>query len=94
MNDNHLILSGIILILFIVFAYGASLLAFLKKKYHLALFCILTTGLVVRIFSSLDPMVHTWDERYHALVAKNMIDRPLEPRLYKESVSHKVFSPN
>lgn len=86
MNDNHLILSGIILILFIVFAYGASLLAFLKKKYHHALFCILTTGLVVRIFSSLDPMVHTWDERYHALVAKNMIDRPLEPRLYKESV--------
>lgn len=30
----------------------------------------------------LDPFLHTWDERYHALVAKNMIKYPFKPMLF------------
>ncbi len=30
--------------------------------------------------------LHDWDERYHALVAKNMIEQPFKPMLYKNPV--------
>ena len=33
-----------------------------------------------------DPYLHEWDERFHALVAKNMIDDPFKPTLYKNPV--------
>ncbi len=29
----------------------------------------------------LDPFLHEWDERFHALVARNLMDHPLVPRL-------------
>ena len=54
------------------------------NKYSLALVLIVALGLGLRIMVSLDTYVHPWDERYHALVAKNMIQSPLEPKLYKE----------
>ena len=56
-----------------------------KEKSTYALFLILLTGLGLRIYCALDPMLHPWDERYHALVAKNMMEHPLEPRLYAET---------
>ncbi|MFA4852743.1 MAG: glycosyltransferase family 39 protein [Bacteroidales bacterium] len=31
----------------------------------------------------LDPYLHIWDESYHALVAKNLMDNPFYPVLYK-----------
>jgi 4-amino-4-deoxy-L-arabinose transferase len=31
-----------------------------------------------------DRFLHTWDERYHALVAKNMIENPWKPVLYAD----------
>ena len=36
--------------------------------------------------ANLDPFLHVWDERFHALVAKNMIDEPLTPMLYADPV--------
>ncbi len=30
----------------------------------------------------MDPFLHNWDEHFHALVAKNMIDQPLKPMLF------------
>lgn len=41
----------------------------------------------LRIFvSSLDSYVHNWDERFHALVAKNMMNDPLTPMLHADPV--------
>ena len=42
--------------------------------------------LVRLLMSSLDPFLHDWDERFHALVAKNMISQPLTPLLRAEAV--------
>ena len=39
-------------------------------------------GLTLRIYISNDPFLHDWDEKYHALVAKNLISNPLKPTLY------------
>ncbi len=38
--------------------------------------------MVLRVFISSDPFLHDWDEKYHALVAKNLISNHLKPTLY------------
>ena len=39
------------------------------------------------LFSSLlDPFLNLWDERFHALVAKNLMNHPLMPTLYDDPV--------
>lgn len=47
---------------------------------------MILVGLALRIFVSIDIELHPWDERYHALVAKNLIDNALFPRLYNSAV--------
>ncbi len=43
-------------------------------------------GLALRVYTSSDFFLHTWDERYHALVAKNLINHPLTPTLYDNPI--------
>ena len=44
---------------------------------------LVLAGFLLRIFAASDPFLHEWDERYHALVAKNMMENPFKPMLYK-----------
>lgn len=45
-------------------------------------------ALAIRLFIiQLDPFLHDWDERVHALVARSMMDYPLTPMLNKEFLS-------
>jgi len=53
-----------------------------KSKQVHCLAAILVLGLLLRIATAQDPFLHTWDERFHALVAKNLIEAPLKPVLY------------
>jgi 4-amino-4-deoxy-L-arabinose transferase len=55
-----------------------------KNKYLIIL--ILLIGLFLRVRLSQDKCVHKWDERYHALVAKNLLKHPLKPTLYETSL--------
>jgi 4-amino-4-deoxy-L-arabinose transferase-like glycosyltransferase len=57
-----------------------------RSKYALALGLILTCGFILRAYLSFDMCLHPWDERYHALVAKNLIRHPLVPTLYDNPV--------
>jgi 4-amino-4-deoxy-L-arabinose transferase-like glycosyltransferase len=43
-------------------------------------------GLVLRMYAGCDLFLHTWDERYHALVAKHLMQHPLVPTLYDQPV--------
>lgn len=52
----------------------------------LALTVILLIGGAIRWRLSQDQVLHNWDEKFHALVAKNMMDDALSPRLYKTAV--------
>jgi 4-amino-4-deoxy-L-arabinose transferase-like glycosyltransferase len=38
------------------------------------------------LMSSIDPFLHDWDERFHAVVAKNMITNPFKPMLHADVV--------
>ncbi len=45
-------------------------------------FLLWLAAFVVRLFTArLDPFLHNWDEKFHALVARNMMDHPLTPML-------------
>ncbi len=57
-----------------------------KQKFQFALFLLVASGLILRLYCASDLFLHTWDERYHALVAKNLIDHPLVPTLYDNPV--------
>jgi 4-amino-4-deoxy-L-arabinose transferase len=48
-----------------------------------ALAVILLVAASLRLFASGDRYLHEWDERYHALVAKNLIASPFVPTLYR-----------
>lgn len=64
---------------------AASLLLYYLKKDRWSLLLLTLGGLCLYIFGALsDPFLNFWDERFHALVAKNCMDTPLMPRLYPE----------
>jgi 4-amino-4-deoxy-L-arabinose transferase len=54
-------------------------------KYFNSLLLIVLAGLALRLFVGADGFLHEWDEKYHALVAKNLIEDPLKPALYKNA---------
>jgi 4-amino-4-deoxy-L-arabinose transferase-like glycosyltransferase len=54
---------------------------FSKKAIALTLLFIGTLKLGY-FMANLDPYLNLWDEQYHALVAKNMLENPFKPTLY------------
>ncbi len=60
--------------------------SFIKEEYNLSLIYILLIGILLRVLSASDPFVHSWDERYHFLVAKNLCDNAFEPQLYVKTL--------
>ena len=77
---------GIITISICVLGYGFAFKQYSKNKVFFALILIMLCGLILRLYTSSDLFLHTWDERYHALVAKNLMDNPLLPTLYNNPV--------
>lgn len=75
------LIAGLILLM-------ASLISFqYKEDKKISLFLLLLGGFCVRLFIALlSPYLNLWDEQFHALVAKNMMNNPFEPMLYKNPV--------
>src|SRR5687768_4820417 len=68
-------------------AVVAAYFHFVKDKQKTALFLLLASAFLLRLLMiSLDPYLHEWDERHHALVAKHMIDNPFKPMLFLEHI--------
>ncbi|MGB4847702.1 MAG: glycosyltransferase family 39 protein [Saprospiraceae bacterium] len=62
-------------------------LFFIAEKKRTALFLLVLSAFLLRmVMISLDPYLHDWDEKFHALVAKNMIDFPFKPMLFQNPV--------
>jgi 4-amino-4-deoxy-L-arabinose transferase-like glycosyltransferase len=57
-----------------------------NRRHILILVCILIAGTFIRIRLSSDPCLHKWDERFHALVAKNLVSHPFIPTLYETAL--------
>ena len=64
-----------------------SIALHLNKKDKLSILFLGLTAISVFSFSALlDPFLNIWDERFHALVAKNLMNHPLMPTLYDNPV--------
>lgn len=51
-------------------------------KRHGGIILIVITGFLLRLLAAMaDPFLHPWDERFHALVARNLMDNPIVPML-------------
>lgn len=58
-----------------------------RERQRWALLLLTAAAFVLRLFAAtLDPFLNEWDECFHALVAKRMLDDPLTPRLFAEGV--------
>ncbi len=71
-------------LLFFLIVYLSAIAAALKNRPGLCGWLLVLGGLGLRLFCALDPLPHDWDERFHALVAKNLMADPLRPLLYRE----------
>ena len=77
---------GILTILCVTILYFLAFRKFKEQKFGLSILLIVGAGLLLRFFVSFDLYLHEWDERYHALVARNLIDNPWVPMLYVNPV--------
>ncbi|HBH05022.1 MAG TPA: hypothetical protein DDX92_00280 [Flavobacteriales bacterium] len=59
--------------------------SFNKQRASIALISISSFSLFC-FAASLDPFLNLWDERFHALVAKNLVQHPFVPTLYDDPV--------
>lgn len=58
----------------------------INKNKYLLIITILISLIIRLFFAHLDPYLHEWDERYHALVAENMINHPFIPMLRNKPI--------
>jgi len=76
-GQTSLALFGLSLLIFL-----SIYLHFVKKKPGAALIVLLLSAFLLRLLmAAIDPYLHDWDERFHALVAKNMIRYPFVPMM-------------
>ena len=69
-----------------------SLILHLNRKDKLSILFLGLTAISVFSFSALlDPFLNIWDERFHALVAKNLMNHPLMPTLYDNPVVNMAY---
>ncbi len=75
---------GILLIVFCSIIYWYSWRFQKKDQYKNAVLLLLLGGFILRFYTASDLYIHSWDERYHALVAKNLMQHPFLPTLYEQ----------
>lgn len=64
---------------------AASFILYYFKKDRWSLLLLTMGGFCLYLFGAMtDPFLNFWDERFHALVAKNCMETPFMPRLYPE----------
>lgn len=79
-----LLLASILLIISLFFQ--------IKNREILAVSFLVLTGICIFSFSALlDPFLNLWDERFHALVAKNLMNHPLKPTLYDNPIVNMAY---
>jgi 4-amino-4-deoxy-L-arabinose transferase len=78
----HYLIALIHLLLASVFSFLAFK-QWQKGNHQFSAVLLVLAAFTLRIFMASDLFLHEWDERYHALVAKNLMSNFLEPKLYR-----------
>jgi 4-amino-4-deoxy-L-arabinose transferase len=53
-----------------------------KGNYTVAVLLLMLAGFALRLFAAADLFLHPWDEVFHALASKHMMQHPMIPTLY------------
>ena len=71
----------------VILCSAALLCAAARRQFPLSIRvgCVLLAALLIRADAIAQFSLHPWDERFHALVAKNLIAHPLMPTLYRDA---------
>lgn len=77
---------GSITVVVCIILYYLSYRNYKNYRINYSLVLIILGGLVLRVFAGTDLYLHTWDEQFHALVAKNLLKHPLIPTLFDNPV--------
>lgn len=76
-----------ITILIVVALATSSFVFFKRSRFRLCLWLLFGAAFFLRfLVADADPFLHDWDERFHALVAKNMITSPFVPMLRTDPI--------
>src|ERR1041385_7988788 len=79
-NRLFVFLTGLLLI-------AASILLHVTKKERASVILLVAASFFLFIYATvICPFLNLWDERFHALVAKNLMHHPLMPTLYDDPV--------
>ena len=80
------VLNGCFLLSVTSVVFGVGFYFLNKNQTHLALIFNVLGGLILRGWCATDKFLYEWDERFHVLVAKNLMQHPLRPTLYDNPV--------
>ena len=83
MNDQIL---GIITLAFCILGYYLSYQYQKKSNYITAVLLLMLCGMALRLFTSADFFLHSWDEVFHAVASKHLMHHPFIPTLYDTPV--------
>lgn len=73
--------------IYLLLALGMCLASFYSPRRELKFTLFLASGFLVRFaFGSTVELLNTWDEQYHAVVAKHLAENPMLPTLYPHHV--------
>lgn len=79
---EHQLTLGVAILLLVVAVWLEQ-----RGRHRASVLVMTTAALVLRLFAAtFDPFLNQWDECFHAVVAKNMIEDPFTPRLYTDGV--------
>jgi 4-amino-4-deoxy-L-arabinose transferase-like glycosyltransferase len=85
-SDLGFLLPSLVLLL-------ASLFLFFNQHQKLALVVLTGGALLLRLWMAyIDPFYNLWDEQFHALVAKHLMEHPFTPTLYE--TNYLPYSPS
>ncbi len=80
------LIPGLLTISLCAIGYFISWKSYRKNDFKTAVWLLIFCGFILRLFIASDLHLHEWDERYHALVAKNLMHHPFKPLLYKTAL--------
>lgn len=84
--------TQVLLLIIGAFFFLLSLIFQLRNKQALSIVLLALSAVGIFSFAALlDPFLNIWDERFHALVAKNLINHPLMPTLYDDPVVNTLY---
>lgn len=77
---------GTMTVIVVALIYFIAFRKFRNDSIRTSVFLLFVAGVILRLYMASDMYLHTWDERFHALVARNMINHPFIPTLYESPV--------